>query len=172
MNSKNTIVYVKVPGRQREGFVDPPPFEWNQHQDRKLWAHISTIEDKDDIDWQLLSNQTNAPEFFIRKRVYQLFRVHLKSIEQEIYSHTSADRAPNRSSQAGDEPAASVGVLNGYGQNINDIHDLSSLQTPPTCRGKANKDEDGGNSSGISELSSLSVSKSALEEALMDRLQL
>ncbi|AGO09892.1 AaceriAAL098Wp [[Ashbya] aceris (nom. inval.)] len=171
MNSKNTIVYVKVPGRKREDFIDPPPFEWNQQQDRKLWAHISTIEDKDDIDWQLLAKQTNAPEFFIRKRVYQLFRVHLKSFEQEIHAHPGIDRPSNRL-HVGDEPEASTGVLNAYGQKLTDTRDLNSLQTPPNGRGKTSKEEDGGNSSGISELSSLSVSKSALEEALMDRLQL
>ncbi|AET38112.1 Atg29p Ecym_2379 [Eremothecium cymbalariae DBVPG len=167
MDIKNTIVYIKVPGRRWDGFVDHPKFRWNYEQEKKLWSLVSTLDNKDEIDWELLVKELKAPEFFLRKRTYKLFSNHLKSLERQVHNRTSV--SPHSMGLVDDMDPQPVTLSTKVPKETNALDNLHILKS---VRPKPPRDEDVVDSSGTSELSSLSVSKSALEEALMDRLQL
>ncbi|SCU79740.1 LAFA_0B05314g1_1 [Lachancea sp. 'fantastica'] len=182
MDADNTIIYVKVSGRDREGFVEPPKFHWDLEKDQKLWLKISRFGNKKSIDWVKLSREFETPEFFLRKRSYRLFAKHLRMLEHEIETKTRGldvgqeleveeddddgdDLRENTSSQDG-ESKAKEEEENGTPEGVKNLRWSRILNQKIPGDGKAQPD------SSLSELSNLSVSKSALEEALLDRLQL
>lgn len=199
MNSHNTIVYVRVNGNRPPGFVDPAPFEWNPEKERQLWAIISKLDDyQDQIDWKELSKNLEAPDYFLKKRSYKLFATHLKLLEQQIERKmmaTSDNDGSRQTSIRQFEPTAGMHTLTESNiKNQEELENrsadetkdttLKTLQQLHTSRILSNSknplaDDKGAQKSSAnttvsdSETSSnLSVSKSALEEALMDRLQL
>ncbi|SCV05834.1 LANO_0H16204g1_1 [Lachancea nothofagi CBS 11611] len=174
MNAENTIVYVKISGRTRDGFVDPPKFKWDLEKDKKLWSKVSRFgNQKKTIDWVRLSRDFETPEYFLRKRSYRLFAKHLKMLEQEIETKT-------RGLTAGSEIEDTDSANNNEEFEDNDggeddeflaSEGLKNLRSSKILNQKVPGDARAAESS-LSELSNLSVSKSALEEALLDRLQL
>ncbi|AMD21150.1 HEL130Cp [Eremothecium sinecaudum] len=169
MNNRNTVVYIKFSGINREDFADTPVFDWNYEQDRKLWSLVSVLQNKEDIDWNLLSKQLNTPEFFLRRRTYKLFSAHLKSLERELHRKVTLNGQYEGSLERVRNGINQLESTNMSSDSQEDKNGVSSLPTLKNTRKKHLQDNDNGNSSGISELSNLSVSKSALEEALMDR---
>lgn len=158
MNSNNTVVYIKINGRNREGFVDPLKFEWNSTKDKELWAVISKLETLDNIDWNKLSKELNSPEYFVRKRSYTIFTDHLKRLEEEIGRNTKELKITLK--ETNQKPLLEV-------EDVNFLNDPTNSKI---TRQQSKIDELA--CSSLSELSNLSISNSALEEALMDRLKL
>ncbi|SCU82581.1 LADA_0C06480g1_1 [Lachancea dasiensis] len=181
MNAGNTIVYVKITGKARDGFIDPPKFHWDLEKDKKLWATISKFGDsKKSIDWTKLSREFQAPEYFLRKRSYRLFAKHLKLLEQEIETKTRGLTVNSNVSRDGtyeprerdDHDDSERSYINPRERgNTATPEGLYNLRSSQILNQKVPGDTKGTESS-LSELSNLSVSKSALEEALLDRLQL
>lgn len=205
MNNKNTIVYVKVAGPRPEGFVDPSPFEWNQGKERQLWSFISKLDNqKEQINWEQLSATFETPIYFLKKRSYKLFSMHLKLLHQQIRDKEKIfDNDINLENSHFSQ--LSVGssiksplIEDNSVENIREKEDISEiatndkitesntnaevlehLKTSKLLNYKKpdklthNNDQIGNiiNNDSDSDLSSsLSVSKSALEEALMARL--
>ncbi|QLQ81417.1 hypothetical protein HG537_0F01780 [Torulaspora globosa] len=199
MDNHNTAVYVKVNGNRPPGFVDPQPFEWNSEKEKQLWAIISKLDDyQDQIDWRELAKNLDAPDYFLKKRSYKLFAMHLKLLEQQIERKMMAasenDGSRHTSVRQFDATAGMHTLTESSIKNQQELKDtvvdeprdttLKTLQQLHTSKILSNSknpmaevreaQKSGGNNNGSdSETSSnLSVSKSALEEALMDRLQL
>ncbi|CCC69116.1 hypothetical protein NCAS_0C01260 [Naumovozyma castellii] len=191
MNNTNTIVYVKVRGKKPAGFIDPPNFVWDQNKEKKLWSIISKLDSqRNEIDWKLISETLNAPDYFLKKRSYKLFAKHLELLQKQIdrkeledgSSNGDLQKLPNYISSL-EEDKKTIVSTNATDNNdqINNIpenkeHDdenvLEQLQASKIMGFKrpssSAKDDNNGSDSEIS--SNLSVSKSALEEALMDKL--
>ncbi|CEP60151.1 Atg29p LALA0_S01e04170g [Lachancea lanzarotensis] len=177
MDADNTVIYVKVAGRDREGFVEPPKFYWDLEKDQKLWLKISRFGNNKSIDWSKLSREFETPEFFLRKRSYRLFSKHLRMLEHEIETKTRGldvgqeleededeDEDELKENESGQESQAreeEEGATEG----------AKNLRWSRILNQKIPGDAKAPDSS-LSELSNLSVSKSALEEAVLDRLQL
>lgn len=172
MNSRNTVIYIKVSGRKRDGFVDPPKFDWDLAKDRRLWFAVSTLANKDDIDWQILSRELDAPEYFLRKRSYNLLSKHLKLMEEQIERKTRNVESSGKISIP-EESVYKEQTESGTEEYEHDPGEeaMKNMRKSKIISQKRPSGEETAGSS-ISELSNLSVSKSALEEALMDRLQL
>lgn len=194
MDNNNTVVYVKVNGNRPPGFVDPQPFEWNSEKEKQLWAIISKLDDyQDQIDWKELAKNLDAPDYFLKKRSYKLFAMHLKLLEQQIERKMMAasenDGSRHTSVRQFEATAGMHTLTESSIRNQEELQDeprnttlktLQQLHTSKILSGSKNPlaegreaQKGGGNNASDSETSSnLSVSKSALEEALMDRLQL
>lgn len=196
MNNANTVVYVRVKGNRPAGFADPPPFEWNVDKEKHLWAIVSKLDNyQDQIDWLLLSKTLEAPDYFLKKRSYKLFAMHLKLLEQQIERKMMTSDGESGSRQTSvqqfdpsngahtltESGLESQGATRNEMSNSADETTLKTLQQLHTskilnrARTRGGDDKDGrknGSNSGSEASSSLSVSTSALEEALMDRLQL
>lgn len=196
MNNSNTVVYVKVKGNRPAGFVDPAPFEWNIEKEKHLWAIVSKLDNyQDQIDWNVLSKTLEAPDYFLKKRSYKLFAMHLKLLEQQIERKMMASDNENGSRQTSIqqfEPTGGIHTLTESCMKIqgpaqDDLTDVTKETTLKTLqqlhtskilnrsRHLTSDDKEvrrNGNASDSETSSSLSVSTSALEEALMDRLQL
>lgn len=198
MNNANTLVYIKVKGNRPANFNDPLPFEWNLEKEKHLWAIVSKLDNyQDEIDWKVLSKTLEAPDYFLKKRSYKLFAMHLKRLEQQIERKMMASEDDNGSRQTsvpqtetnlGIHTLTESGIMN-QGAALDQMSDparettLKTLQQLHTSRilnrpqSLANNEKEGrrngtNNNSDSETSSSLSVSASALEEALMDRLQL
>ncbi|QLL30979.1 hypothetical protein HG536_0A07940 [Torulaspora globosa] len=199
MDNHNTVVYVKVNGKRPPGFVDPQPFEWNSEKEKQLWAIISKLDDyQDQIDWKELAKNLDAPDYFLKKRSYKLFAMHLKLLEQQIERKMMAASENDGSRQtsvrqfdatAGMHTLTESSIRNQEGlkdkmadeprdttlKTLQQLHTSKILSSSknPVAEGRDAQKGVGNNNASDSETSSnLSVSKSALEEALMDRLQL
>ncbi|CAH01492.1 Atg29p [Kluyveromyces lactis] len=154
MNNDNTKVYVRVAGKRPENFVETKPFIWDSRRDKILWTKISKIDSLEDMDWQELGADLGAPEPFLKKRSYTLFQNQLKVLSNQI-DVTSNTRSSSES------------------RNSVDNNILQNLQASRIMNHKLDKTDNlANNQESSSELSNLSVSKSALEDALMDCLQL
>ncbi|CCD27318.1 Atg29p NDAI_0K01270 [Naumovozyma dairenensis CBS 421] len=206
MNGQNTIVYVRVKGKRPVGFVDPPEFNWNQDKEKALWSIISKLDDrKSEINWQELSDTLDAPDYFLKKRSYKLFRKHLELLQKQIERKGLKNQESNETLKQLHSYVSTLDktLLMGKGTG-SEISNKEDEKTPDSIRGKEkvedfgqnrdteevtalaleqlqtskiinykNKKKSKSNTSpdSDSELSSsLDVSKSALEEALMDRL--
>ncbi|SCV02513.1 LAME_0H02212g1_1 [Lachancea meyersii CBS 8951] len=178
MDADNTVVYIKVTGRNREGFVEPPKFYWDLEKDQKLWSKISHFGNKKkSIDWTKLSREFETPEYFLRKRSYRLFAKHLRILEREIETKTRGLVLEQDTGDNADQ--------NDMGDSGSDVSDdekqaerdsvapegVKNLRWSKILNQRVPGDPKATDSS-LSELSNLSVSKSALEEALLERLQL
>lgn len=144
MDNTNTIVYVQVRQNRPDGFLDPPPFQWDVEKERKLWGWLSR-EDGASAGpqaWLSLSKDIEAPEYFLRRRSYRLVARHLELLRQQIVDHGLEDH-----------------------QGLSNVHPSTSNEEPQSTNLSGSGGEDTGSSNP-------SVSKSALEEALMDRLKL
>ncbi|KAH7578744.1 Atg29 N-terminal domain [Nakaseomyces glabratus] len=217
MNSKNTIVYVKVKGKRPDGFVDPPVFEWNIQKEKKLWSLLSQLNDPDkEIDWALLAEGLDAPIYFLKRRCYELFTKHFELLRQQIdrkNKNALTDRSETPERDSTEEITKEVNFLNQLPvrtpgtiqEEFNeDNGPKDKNKTPDTMKKaieqlkssrilnfKGNKLDYNNREEGLtrydstyekegvhteeteSELSSsLGVSKSTLEEALMDKLQI
>lgn len=199
MNNENSIVYVRVNGNRPPGFVDPAPFDWNAEKERQLWAIISKLDDyQDQIDWKELAQALGAPDYFLKRRSYKLFALHLKLLEQQIERKmmTTSDNDGSRQTSVRQfEPTAGVHTLTGSNiaeqeslddkviddtkdttlKTLQHLHTSRILSTSKNPLGGEKNVHKGGAHSNVSDSetsSNLSVSKSALEEALMDHLQL
>ena len=96
MNNTNTIVYVKVRGKKPAGFIDPPNFVWDQNKEKKLWSIISKLDSqRNEIDWKLISETLNAPDYFLKKRSYKLFAKHLELLQKQIDRKELEDGSSN-----------------------------------------------------------------------------
>lgn len=189
MNNNNTVVYVKVSGPRPDNFVEPPPFVWSPEKERQLWQFISKLDNQDDhINWEQLSETFDTPIFFLKKRCYKMFSMRLELLKQKIqhkkkilqndnpvmntqhelrpehvhtYPFIENDTKINNEHVKND---ISENVRNSILSNYKD-HGPREDTIIPTSRVSASDNETDGDIS-----SSLSVSKSALEEALMARL--
>ncbi|CUS20379.1 LAQU0S01e05292g1_1 [Lachancea quebecensis] len=171
MNSENTIVYVRVAGRVRDGFLDPPKFHWDLERDKSLWSSVSKLDNtKKTIDWKRLSREFKAPEHFIRKRSYTLFAKHLKLLERQIEAKTRSLAVTEDELNYTDEDEERASLSHGE-RDFEAAESLKNLRTSKVLKQRVPGEGRNGESS-LSELSNLSVSISALEEALLDRLQL
>ncbi|CCK72262.1 Atg29p KNAG_0J01810 [Huiozyma naganishii CBS 8797] len=86
MDNRNTIVYVKMKGPRPPGFEDRPPFEWNSDKDAQLWAFISKLENSlEQINWEGLSTALNTPIYFLRRRSYKLFAIHMEFLQRQFH---------------------------------------------------------------------------------------
>lgn len=175
MNSENTIVYIKVAGPRPDSFQDPQKFSWDIEKDRKLWSQISRLADnRKAIDWHNLSKDLDAPELFLRKRSYRLFSQHLKILEEHMESRSAqfvASRELHPDSDKSCELSTSTELKDDDIKHIIPSRTLQNLRSSKIMNQQISVPDRTADSS-LSELSNLSVSKSALEEALMDRLQL
>lgn len=162
MNNENTKIYIRVSGKRPEGFIDPKPFEWGFKRDKILWTRISKMESLEDMDWKELCQDLGAPESFLKKRSYMLFQKHLKLLSEQM-SDSPRMRSPLDTRNSVDET-----ILQNLQASkiLNNRFDVPNNETLDTTTNKNNEE------SGSDLSSSLSVSKSALEDALMDRLQL
>ena len=138
---------------------------------RQLWNRISGLDTKEkSIDWLRLSRHFDAPEFFIRKRSYRLFAKHLKLLEKQIESKTRGLAVTDAEFSEGDEEEDRF-LQDDEARNFVPPEGLENLRSSKILNRRVPSDAKITESS-LSELSNLSVSKSALEEALLDRLQL
>lgn len=201
MNNTNTVVYVKVKGNRPAGFVDPSPFEWNVEKEKQLWSMMSKLDNyQDQIDWKDLSKTLEAPDYFLKRRSYKLFAMHLKLLEQQIERKMMANNDNEGSRQTSIrqfEPIIETHTLTESAMKDQNSHEESSIDEGeeatfkalqqlhtskilnqsklPATEGKELRKTGSANNANVSDSetsSSLSVSTSALEEALMDRLQL
>lgn len=81
MSYNKTTVYIKVHGRKRGSFVDPQDFDWGNTKDHDLWQEISKSANINVIDWAALSSKFEAPEYFLKKRVYYIFSKQIEMLE-------------------------------------------------------------------------------------------
>lgn len=199
MDNQNTVVYVKLKGKRPEGFTNPPKFEWNLDKERQLWAIVSKLENyQDQINWRGLSQELEVPDYFLKKRSYKLFTKHLKLLEQQIERKIEVGddgKSQNSTTQTEHSRRLHDGNFSspeneenhlqddGNAENIEkttmrtlqQLHTSKILSRPrlPYNNGREARGGSQDQSNSDSELSSsLSVSNSALEEALMDRLKL
>ncbi|KAL3239114.1 Atg29p [Nakaseomyces bracarensis] len=85
MDSKNTVVYIRVKSKRPSDFTDPPVFDWNLEKEKRLWNFLSKLHDPDEeIDWDLLSEGLDTPIYFLKRRCYELFTKHLELLKQQI----------------------------------------------------------------------------------------
>lgn len=210
MNSRNTVIYIKVKGKRPQGFSDPPKFEWNSAKERQLWAMVSNLNySQDQIDWQNLSKILETPEFFLKKRTYKLFAKHLELLQLQLEKKRDLEKYSNVQVNEGmpdilhkyiptlqndnllNVPATPLATERQDSEEVETEVTNEALQHLQTSKilniHKAKSDnqkkfDDNSAKDGINKelecnssdddlSSSLSVSKSALEEALMDRLQ-
>ncbi|CDO93166.1 unnamed protein product [Kluyveromyces dobzhanskii CBS 2104] len=154
MNNDNTKIYLRISGKRPENFVETKPFNWDSRRDKILWTKISKIDSLEDINWIELCGDLGAPESFLKKRSYTLFHNQLKVLSEQI----DIDASKQSPSEA---------------RNMVDDTILQNLQASRIMNHKLEKADNLDNTEESSgELSNLSVSKSALEDALMDRLHL
>ncbi|EDO18345.1 hypothetical protein Kpol_1013p16 [Vanderwaltozyma polyspora DSM 70294] len=208
MDNSNTAIYIRVKGQRPKGFVDPLPFEWNLEKEKRLWSIISTLDsNRQQINWKLLSETIEVPEYFLKERSYTLFSNNLQKLGKFIDNNNTSND-PSKvipgTSQTGDYSNlkaldVSKGSMDGKDmcQDMKEINDpnyvdydvdnedetaeltLQKLQTskiltqqnPMKIRSKERKEEFQ-ETSDADLWSSLSVSTSALEEALMDRMHI
>lgn len=191
MNNNNTIVYVKVAGPRPDEFVEPPPFDWSQEKERQLWQFISKLDKQEDhINWEQLSETFDTPIYFLKKRCYKMFSMRLELLKQKIQHKKKILESDTRAIETEQETKPEHDVTHPFIEDkdkinnentTNDISDrlhnikLSNYKPPvptkdaPAPTSSANRSvSDNETDDDIS--SSLSVSKSALEEALMARL--
>lgn len=191
MNNNNTIVYVKVAGPRPDDFVEPPPFDWSQEKERQLWQFISKLDKQEDhINWEQLSETFDTPIYFLKKRCYKMFSMRLELLKQKIQHKKKILESDTRAIETEKETKPEQDITYPFVEDkdkinnehtTNDISDrlhnikLSNYKPPvptkdaPATTSSANRSvSDNETDDDIS--SSLSVSKSALEEALMARL--
>lgn len=197
MNNQNTIVYVKLKGKRPDGFINPPKFEWNLDKERQLWAIVSKLEnDQNQIDWKRLSLILGVPDYFLKKRSYKLFAKRLRILEQQIERKIKIDDdSKHQEVHTEIESGSSFGYVNAKTDDqrsleendsgnslekttmraLQQLHTSKILSRPRVVSGDGRDIRNGSqdqNNSDSESSSSLSVSNSALEEALMDRLKL
>ena len=141
-----------------QGYVNSTKDIWDKIQ----WTRISKMESLEDMDWKELCQDLGAPESFLKKRSYMLFQKHLKLLSEQM-SDSPRMRSPLDTRNSVDET-----ILQNLQASkiLNNRFDVPNNETLDITTNKNNEE------SGSDLSSSLSVSKSALEDALMDRLQL
>lgn len=167
MNDENTKIYVRVAGSRPKDFNTPKPFVWDGRRDRILWTKLSKIESLESMNWKEVSSDLGAPEYFLKKRSYVLFHDQLKVLSEEIEKQSESQGVSRSNSESykndlSKEPKKQL------------IHDdvVNNLHSSRIMNHKIEVTEQGDNDISSSEFSNLSISKSALEEALIDRLHL
>ncbi|CAI4053019.1 Atg29p SKDI_16G1100 [Saccharomyces kudriavzevii IFO 1802] len=138
MNSKNTVVYVKIKGKRPEGFADPPKFEWNGTKEGQLWAMVSNLNyAQDQIDWQNLSKILETPEFFLRKRTYKLFAKHLELLQIQLDKKRDLEKFSNVQVNEG-----MFDVLHNYMPTLNDGILTNVPTSPPGTKRETSEELD------------------------------
>lgn len=202
MSYDKTTVYIKVHGRKRGSFVDPQNFNWETVKDHALWQEISKSANINVIDWSALSLQFEAPEYFLKKRVYYIFSKQiemLENVKESVLSKQAIKNDLKMHRKQGLENAQSVESqgLRDPNREQSDSNELIGIRARPEhgAASTLEKPRDAMNldvlkpiksSSSkninqtpkektdmrLSPLSSTNVSSSALAEALLDRLDL
>ncbi|KAG0671530.1 Autophagy protein 29 [Maudiozyma exigua] len=191
MNNNNTIVYVKVAGPRPDDFVEPPPFDWSQEKERQLWQFISKLDKQEDhINWEQLSETFDTPIYFLKKRCYKMFSMRLELLKQKIQHKKKILESDTRVIETEQETKPEHDITYPFVEDkdrinsehtTNDISDrlhnikLSNYKPPASTKDATvptgNADRSASDNEPDGDISSsLSVSKSALEEALMARL--
>lgn len=189
MNNSNTVVYVKVAGPRPDDFVEPLPFDWSAEKERQLWQFISKLDNQEDhINWEQLSETFDTPIFFLKKRSYKMFSMRLELLKQKIQhkrkilqndnpvvnmqqelrvEHVITHPFLETETKINKKHVKNDIAENVHNSNTSNYKDQSPKKDtiiPPSQASVSDNETDGDISS------SLSVSKSALEEALMARL--
>ncbi|QLG70685.1 hypothetical protein HG535_0A06270 [Zygotorulaspora mrakii] len=193
MNNKNTLVYVKVHGKRPDQFKDPIPFVWTRDKEKQLWQTISKLDNyQDQIDWDELSRNLEAPQYFLKKRSYKLSANHLKLLEQHIEARMKKNYHEEQEANKQQPDLTIKHSLSGnkesfrrqaYTEVDTEETTLRAFQKMQASKllnrrkiyggaDKNGKNVGSNNDSDSDASSSLSISDSALEEALMDRLHL
>lgn len=156
MDSKNTIVYIRIKGKRPANFTDPDVFDWNLDKEKRLWNFLSKLHDPDEeIDWDMLSEGLDTPIYFLKRRCYELFTKHLELLKQQI------DRK-NRNISESDELESNHSL-----QIKREVEFLNQMpvRTPGTIQEETNEEveEDRDESNGNKGSDSTNITKRAID---------
>ncbi|KAK6331007.1 hypothetical protein TWF718_003198 [Orbilia javanica] len=75
-------VYLRLPF-PRNGFVDPPPVDWDASKERSLWRVISKHRNSE-LDWNLLAEHFNVSAPFLLQQVAWLYERELSQVRAQL----------------------------------------------------------------------------------------
>ncbi|EPS37444.1 hypothetical protein H072_8906 [Dactylellina haptotyla CBS 200.50] len=75
-------VYLRLPF-PRNGFVDPPPVDWDASKERSLWKVISKHRNSE-LDWNLLAEHYNVSAPFLLQQVAWLYERELSQVRAQL----------------------------------------------------------------------------------------
>lgn len=184
------VVYLRFP-YPRGGFEDPPIVNWDEEKERQLWALLKAPSNK--VEWAALAKRFNVPVVYILQQAAWLYEKELKTLRDRMTQiRTRATSESNQPSRQSSVPPMDYDITE-VNRSLDSLSSddltpgrrlMSASQMPYVDESSESGIDDTTEAfvpqawsaashasvPGLTSSSENSVSRSALEEALMNRL--
>nr|POE62517.1 autophagy-related protein 29 [Quercus suber] len=75
---------VRLPFPRPQGFVDPPPVEWDANKDKTLWKLISKANNSQDLDWEGMAERFGVDLAFLLMQAAWLYERHFEGMKMQM----------------------------------------------------------------------------------------